>query len=94
MVGVVAERIALAIAAIVPVVDPELVILGGGIGRNGDLLLEPVERELAQISPFKPRIDVSALGEDAELNGAVATALQAAQEQLFSRADARKGIAV
>ena len=37
----VAERIALAIAAIVPVVDPELVILGGGVGRNGDLLLEP-----------------------------------------------------
>src|SRR5262249_34575211 len=37
-----AERIALAIAAIVPVLDPELVILGGGIGRNGDLLLEPV----------------------------------------------------
>ena len=42
-----AERIALAIAAIVPVVDPELVVLGGGIGSNGDLLLEPVERELA-----------------------------------------------
>jgi predicted NBD/HSP70 family sugar kinase len=94
VVGVVAERVALAIAAIVPIVDPELVILGGGIGRNGDLLLEPVEQELAQISPFKPRIDVSALGEDAELNGAVATALQTAQEQLFSRADARKGIAV
>src|SRR5581483_6160577 len=32
-----ASRIALAIAAVAPVVDPELVILGGGIAVNGDL---------------------------------------------------------
>lgn len=85
VVGLVTERIALAIAAVVPVVDPELVILGGGIGRNGDLLLEPVTRELRALSPFHPRIEVSPLGEDAELHGAVASALQAAQEQLFER---------
>ncbi len=85
VVGHVAERIALAVAAVVPVVDPELVILGGGIGRNGDLLLEPVERELRAISPFQPRLEVSALGEDAELTGAVALALQTAQDLLFSR---------
>ncbi len=94
IVDLVAERIALAIAAVAAVVDPELVILGGGIGRNGDLLLEPVERELATLTPFRPRVEVSALGEDAELTGAVSTALQAAQEQLFARADARGGIAV
>ena len=64
-----AERIALAIAAIAPVVDPELVILGGGIGGNGDLLLEPVEQELRELSPFRPRIEVSALGEEATLHG-------------------------
>ena len=81
----VAQRIALAIAAIVPVVDPELVILGGGVGRNGDLLLEPVREELAELSPFRPRVEVSALGEDSELVGAVSMALQAAQEQLFAR---------
>jgi predicted NBD/HSP70 family sugar kinase len=80
-----AELIALAIASIVPVVDPELVILGGGIGSNGDLLLEPVERELAALSPIRPRIDVSALGEEATVHGAVAVALERAQDQLFSR---------
>lgn len=85
VVGFVTERIALAIAAVVPVVDPELVILGGGIGRNGDMLLEPVERELRALSPFRPRIEISALGKDAELHGAVASALRAAQEQLFER---------
>jgi predicted NBD/HSP70 family sugar kinase len=82
-----ARLIALAIAAIVPIVDPELVILGGGIGSNGDLLLEPVGRELAAISPFRPRIDVSLLGEEATLHGAVSIALERAQDQLFSRFD-------
>jgi predicted NBD/HSP70 family sugar kinase len=87
----VAQRIALAVAAVVPVIDPELVILGGGIGRNGDLLLEPIERELRAISPFQPRLEVSALGEDAELTGAVALALQTAQDLLFARG--RKAVA-
>jgi predicted NBD/HSP70 family sugar kinase len=81
-----AARIALGIAAIVPVVDPELVIVGGGIGRNGDLLIEPMERELRRLSPFPPRLAESALGEDAVLQGAVAVAVAAAQERLFTRA--------
>jgi predicted NBD/HSP70 family sugar kinase len=85
VVDLVAERIALSVSAVVSVIDPELVILGGGIGRNGDLLLEPVRRELASLSPFHPRVETSALGEEAALDGAVATALQAAQDRLFVR---------
>ncbi|MGH2636441.1 MAG: ROK family protein [Actinomycetota bacterium] len=80
-----ADRIAVAIAAIVPIVDPELVILGGGIGRNGDLLLEPVTRALRQVSPFAIRLEVSPLGEEAVVLGAVWLALQAAQDLLFTR---------
>jgi predicted NBD/HSP70 family sugar kinase len=81
-----AERIALAVATLAPVLDPQLVILGGGIGMNGDLLLGPIERELRAISPFRPRIAVSELGDEAVLHGAVSTALSAAQQQLFTRA--------
>jgi predicted NBD/HSP70 family sugar kinase len=80
-----AARIALAIAAISSVLDPELVILGGGIGGNGDLLLEPVEQELRELSPFRPRIEVSTLGEEATLHGSVSMALQAAHDHLFER---------
>jgi predicted NBD/HSP70 family sugar kinase len=94
VVATVAERIALALAAVVPVVDPDLVILGGGIGHNGDLLLEPVEAELRAISPFSPRVAVGALGDDAAVEGAVAMALRAAQDRLFARADHGGGIAV
>jgi hypothetical protein len=41
--------------------------------------------ELRSLSPFHPRIEISVLGEEAELRGAVAMALAAAQEHLFSR---------
>ena len=80
-----AARLALGIAAIAPVVDPALVVLGGGVGHNGDLLLGPIERELAAVSPFHPPVVVSALGEEAVLQGAIATALEAARDRLFSR---------
>jgi hypothetical protein len=53
--------------------------------------LEPIERELRAISPFQPRLEVSALGEEAELTGAVALALQTAQDLLFARG--RKAVA-
>ena len=88
-IAVEAERLALAIATVTPILDPELVVLGGGIGRNGDLLLDGIERELRRWSPFHPRVMTSALGDDGVLQGAVATALQAARERVFSRSPAR-----
>lgn len=93
-VAAVARGIALAVAAIVPILDPALVILGGGIGRNAGLLREPLEQELGAISPFAPRIEVAALGEDAELIGAVSMAVASGQERLFNRAQGRRRIAV
>ena len=80
-----AGGIALAIAAVASVVDPELVILGGGIGGNGDLLLDHVADELQALSPFRPRVETSVLREEATLYGSVYMALQAAQDQLFAR---------
>jgi predicted NBD/HSP70 family sugar kinase len=80
-----AHRLALGIAAIAAVVDPELVILGGGVGKSGDLLARPIAEELRRLSPFHPRVEVSALGQDAVLTGAVATALAEARRQLFAR---------
>jgi predicted NBD/HSP70 family sugar kinase len=85
-----AKRLAMAIATITPMLDPELVILGGGVGRNGDLLLEPIEMELRRLIPFRPRVVVSALGQDAVLQGALATALEVARERVFHRAPGRQ----
>jgi predicted NBD/HSP70 family sugar kinase len=81
----IARRIALHVAPVAAVADVELVVLGGGIGANGDLLLEPVSRLLAEWLPFPPRVEVSTLGEAAVLTGAVAVGLQAALENVFTK---------
>ena len=85
VVAEVARRIAVHVAPFAAVVDVELVVLGGGIGANGDLLLDPVGRHLAELLPFPPRLEVSTLGEAAVLTGALAVGVQAARENVFSR---------
>jgi predicted NBD/HSP70 family sugar kinase len=85
VVAEVARRIALHVAPFAAVADVELVVLGGGIGANGDLLLDPVGRQLAEWLPFPPRLEVSTLGEAAVLTGALAVGVQAARENVFSR---------
>jgi predicted NBD/HSP70 family sugar kinase len=84
-----AVMLSLAIATVTPVLDPELVVLGGGIGRNGDLLVAAIERELRQLLPFRPKVAVSALGEDAVVRGAVAIALEVARDRVFARTPLR-----
>jgi predicted NBD/HSP70 family sugar kinase len=81
-----AENIALLLAVVSSVLDPELVILGGGLGANPETLLEPVRKHLKKISPFIPRIEVSELGDEAVLQGALATALATARNELLSKA--------
>ena len=78
-----ASRIAHAVAAIAAMLDPALVILGGGVGVNTDLLLDPIYESLASLSPLRPPIAASALGGDAVLLGAIATALGTARELVF-----------
>jgi predicted NBD/HSP70 family sugar kinase len=78
-----ASRIAHAVAAIAAMLDPALVILGGGVGVNTDLLLEPIRDFLAALTPLRPAIAASELGGDAVLLGAIATALGTARELVF-----------
>ncbi len=81
----VARRLGLAIASVIAVVDPELVVLGGGIGSN-PALLAPVRATVAELVPLTAGIETSRLGDRAALVGAVAAALREARAQLFTRA--------
>jgi predicted NBD/HSP70 family sugar kinase len=78
-----ARRIALHIAPIAAVADIGLVVIGGGIGANGDLLLAPVRAELAARLPYSPRVEVSSLGDAAVLSGALSVGLRDALEAVF-----------
>ncbi|WP_051789511.1 ROK family transcriptional regulator [Streptomyces sp. NRRL S-1022] len=79
------ERIAHTVAAAAAVLDPDLVVLGGGVGDSVDLLLRPVRERLRALTPLRPRIAPSRLGADAVLLGAVATALDTARDLVFER---------
>ncbi|MEU6773553.1 ROK family transcriptional regulator [Streptomyces sp. NPDC046759] len=79
------ERIAHTVAAAAAVLDPDLVVLGGGVGHSVDLLLRPVRDRVRALTPLRPRIAPSRLGEDAVLLGAVATALDTARDLVFER---------
>ena len=79
----VARRVALHIAPVAAVADVELVVLGGGIGANGDLLLDPIGELLSSWLPYPPRLEVSSLGEAAVLSGALAVGLRTALDEVF-----------
>ena len=78
-----ARRIALHVVPIAAVADVALVVLGGGLGTNGDLLLEPVRQRLTEWLPYPPRVEVSSLGEAAVLTGALAVGRRAALDNVF-----------
>jgi glucokinase len=77
-----AQLIARAILTVSSVVDPELFILGGGIGSN-PLLLSPVRSYVAEIAPYDIRVETSAIGDRASLYGALAVALQTIRNQIL-----------
>jgi predicted NBD/HSP70 family sugar kinase len=80
-----AALLAIGIAAVAAVLDPPLVVLGGGLGAGAaDLLLGPLAAALRELSPSRPRLAASALGDGAVLDGALVTALNSAKAELFS----------
>jgi predicted NBD/HSP70 family sugar kinase len=80
----VASRLGTAIATVCAILDPELVVLGGGIGAN-PVLLRPVRGSAAALVPITARIETSLLGDRAALQGAIAVALNAARTMLLTR---------
>jgi glucokinase len=68
------------VADLVSVLDPDLVVLGGGLTRGAPaFMLETVERVLRRIHPdIAPPVRLSALGDRAQIYGAVFAALSIA----------------
>lgn len=80
-----ARRIALHVLPLAATLDLPLVVLGGSVGANAELL-DPVRHYLEEWLPFPaPRVEVSALGEAAVIEGALAAGVEAALERVFAR---------
>jgi len=65
------------------VLDPELVILGGGVGSHPELCR--ITRKLLDRNEFaKPQVRSSSLGTQAQLHGAISLSLCATEAQLLA----------
>ena len=73
--------VAKAVCAIITVVDPELVVLGGGIGQAPGFAAA-VGTQLTRLAPVLPDVRVSALGTDAVVDGCLALGAELAWQRL------------
>ncbi|MFQ6098873.1 MAG: ROK family protein, partial [Armatimonadota bacterium] len=75
------EWIGVGIASAVVLLDPELVLIGGGIARVGKMLFEPIRKTLAQRAPISrmppSRVQRARLGYRAGTVGAAVLAVEA-----------------
>lgn len=77
------ERLARGIASSVTILNPSTVIVGGGVSRAGERLLEPLASRIAELVPVPPRVVLSTLGDESVALGAARLALQTVEERLF-----------
>jgi glucokinase len=74
-------RIAVGIASVVCVLNPQCVIIAGGMSRAGGVLLHLLESNLKSLVPVVPELRLSAFGDE----GAVVGALYRAADHTFDR---------
>ncbi|MEV6772300.1 ROK family transcriptional regulator [Nocardia sp. NPDC051030] len=80
-----ADRLALGLAAIVSVVDPQVLILAGEVPRaGGERLRALVEASLAELTFQRPAVRSSAIAGSPILHGALERALAAVRDDVFS----------
>ncbi|WP_336759784.1 ROK family transcriptional regulator [Paenibacillus sp. USHLN196] len=70
------QMIASALRHISVVLAPNLIVLGGGVGGNGDVLLPLLRQIVSEQFPVQPQLICSKLGEQAVVTGAVQVAVQ------------------
>jgi len=74
------QYLAIALANIVHLVNPGMIILGGSVAQAGELLIRPIQIRLHELCLAEAvdalRVVQSSLGEEANIIGAVTLALQ------------------
>ncbi|GAB2811214.1 ROK family transcriptional regulator [Streptomyces chlorus] len=82
-----ADRVAVGVASVAALLDPGCVVLGGEIGQaGGEELAARVQDRTARMSPLPTEVRASVLGGGAVLRGALLTARDHAQDELFGPA--------
>ena len=78
------RNLALAVNNVISFLDPEIVVLGGGISNAGEFLLDAVKRRIPGFLMFKtmpyPRVELAVLGNQAGIIGAAMLAKSIKEE--------------
>jgi predicted NBD/HSP70 family sugar kinase len=82
-IGEIATRFAKGVAAIRALLDPELIVLGGDITEVGLVLLAGIVDALDTEELGQPRLELSTLGPDAIIHGAVRHSLSWVERERF-----------
>ncbi|MFL6127199.1 ROK family protein [Actinophytocola sp.] len=77
------RRIGSLVTAVTAILDPEVVVLGGGVGRNLDMLGAAITARIEELGPLRPEVVASTLGDSGVLEGAITRALAVARDRLF-----------
>ncbi|WP_433224988.1 ROK family transcriptional regulator [Microtetraspora malaysiensis] len=86
-----ASRLAVGLAAITAVVDPEIVVLSGGVLlAGGETLRDLIERELHALTIPRPPLRLSSVEGNPVLAGALDLALDTARDELFGSSGRRE----
>lgn len=85
-----AEEIVAGAIPFIIAVDPQVVVVGGGLSAAGEAIVGPVRACIAGETQFMPEVIASSLGDEAPALGAVRTALDAAEERLFGTLSAAR----
>jgi predicted NBD/HSP70 family sugar kinase len=78
-----AHDLAAGIAAMASTIDPELVVVGGRVARSADVVIPAVERRLKALCIRSPRVASSTLDDTSIALGAVRTALNYVEREIF-----------
>ncbi|TQJ33399.1 ROK family transcriptional regulator [Arthrobacter sp. SLBN-122] len=70
-----ADRMARVIGTVATLLNPELVVIGGGVADSAHVLLDPISERLAEYTATPARVAVSPLGDSIVTVGAVRRAL-------------------
>ncbi|MFJ6697791.1 ROK family protein [Streptomyces sp. NPDC091272] len=79
-----AQRLAVGLASVVAVLDPELIVLSGAlVASGGEPLRSLVQAELADLAAPRPRLVIGEIQQDPVLRGALQSALEATRDEVF-----------
>lgn len=78
------DTISIGFASLISIIDTDIILLSGEVTKLGDNFIENIRKKTYGISPFNPKIEISRLGSNAPLEGAIKKGIDYLKNELYS----------